>query len=183
MPTDFALSSPATPVADPELYAEVFLRYRRFLGGVVLRSGIPAAEVEDVTSEILLQILNKDGLADFDQTRPHKMKAYLATFTDKSSRAWRDRVLTQRSRFVTTSPDSTLLDGEVLSSPAPDTDCDLLERLLEATTGDERVFIQIASECSSYRHARSRLVEELGWSKSRATTAVIRARKAVRTCL
>jgi hypothetical protein len=87
----------------PEDYEYVFRNYRRWLYGVVYRSGVPTYMVEDAACEVLVRMLAQDGLARFEgsvEDQPRRTKAYLASYFALGARAERSRINTQNQRHT-----------------------------------------------------------------------------------
>lgn len=195
-----------TPVADPETYALVFDRYRTFLYKVVAKTGVPASEVPDSTMEIWARMMSKDGLAAYDgnlATDPEdKIRVYLGCYFRAGAKAERSRIFTRNTRQTSLdaiherqeakalynvgtyefSIDAEMIEDVYPSLTEPDTEADLIDRLVEQVDTDGATFIERADAATTYPRARQTLVDD-GWDTSRIRRTVKRTRATVSTYL
>jgi len=163
-------------VERPQLQPDkVFREFYSHFCRIVRRAGIPRDGVEDVVSEIVLKMLQQDSFKRFDWAQSHKLKAYLSSYVNLSSKAWLSRHIVAVGR---SGPQLDLL-AEVLTQPdtgIDESDAEFLTILLTAVTDpDARVFLQRAFDTLSYHDARAQLLAD-GWDHARVSLAVRRAR-------
>ena len=156
-----------------DLYENLFRDHTPLLHRIVRKAGIPTHLIEDVVSEIVIRMLDQNGLERFDGSKP--LTHYLSSYVSLSSRAWRDRVLTENSRRA----DLDTLRETPATDPADDDIEFLVTLLFEIQDPDARIFLMRAFDTLSYHDAREQLLSE-GWEPMRISRAVRRARAGTR---
>lgn len=167
-------------LADPALYAEVYRSHISYVRSILVNLGCPSQQLDDVASEVLIKIMDHDGLAKYDPSRS-SLRTYLWAFVTRAAKtilarkvwAWEARRAVLEDDYAAT---YTQTSGEEFEA--------FLSQLMGSTEDeDARYFIQIASESTSYDQARSQLVSQ-GWESNRIRRAVRRARTGIRVaCL
>lgn len=124
-----------SPPAD---YAALFQLYHPYVVGLVRRIGVDAQYVEDVAADILLTLMERDILAEFDenvcflyngQIRPARFKSFLTRQVMLYARGLRDKQHRRNSRELQVFDDvpldgSTWLDDLVLVDGHEERVCD-----------------------------------------------------------
>lgn len=197
---------PDIAVARPDDYAYVFRTYRKWLNGVMYRSGVPAYMVEDAAAEVLLRCMAQDGLARFEgslEEQPSRAKAYLATYFALGARAERSRALLAQQRCVSLDAEARMdevdpltknIGGraswhEVVVPPHvvddEDDASDLLEDLLALSDDPDHAHIVLTADQTghgSWEKTRDRLLAE-GWDPKRVRAKIKVTRALVREFL
>lgn len=164
-------------LADPAVYAEVYSTHLSFIQSVIVNSGCPIKHLEDVTSEVVLAMINARGLDKYDPTRS-SLRTYLARYVALVTRTAMVHIWAQEARWAALEHDFEASPGRSGAGLEA-----LLERLLEGTADeDAREFILAATRHPSYAKTRTELVER-GWESNRIRRAVRRGRASVSACL
>ncbi len=122
----------------PADYAALFQLYHPYVVGLVKRIGVDAQYVEDVAAEILLTLMERDILAEFDenvcflynnQIRPARFKSFLTRQVMLYARGLRDKQHRRNARELQVFDDvpldgSTWLDDLVLVDGHEERVCD-----------------------------------------------------------
>jgi len=99
--TAFKPTSRTSTTFVPRDFAELYEHYYLYVAKLVLRFGVPAGEVEDVTQSILLTFFEKNALEDFDPERMNDYQGklrkaifgtFLSGFVASYVRHYRDRI-------------------------------------------------------------------------------------------
>lgn len=176
-------SAVLTPVRNPETYAEVWTRYQKYIYRMVQGIGIPRQEVPDAVSNIVVRMLERDGMADFEgEPSMTRMRVYVSSYFRLSAQAELERYLTWRTREFTQDPVMGEEFVKLIDSPINYQDYPIFEELPKLVDGDARHFLEVCREHDNYKAARQALADE-GWESIRIRRAVTRARAAVRTHL
>lgn len=162
-----------------EQYDSFFRDYYKYICHMVGRAGIRTQDIQDVSSDIILKIVEQDGLGKFDPDKNVKIRTYITSYVMILSKAQAIRNAKYYDINRTTSAlglvDHDFTDSYInLSNAFPDSD--LYERLKESVDGDALVFLDFAADSKDYRLARKNL-SDMGWEKRRITAAVKTVRK------
>lgn len=167
-------------LADPAVYAEVYATHLSFIKSVIINSGCPTRHLDDVTSYVVLAMINARGLEKFDPSRS-SMRTYLARYAALAARTALAHIWAQENRRAALEPDLEAVEDVPTDSGADFEE--FLDRLLAATADqDAQVFILTATRHPSYAKTRAELVEQ-GWESNRIRRAVRRGRASVSACL
>lgn len=161
-----------------QIYDSLFRTHYGYIRAVVHRSGIPPQEIEDVACDILLKIIEQDGMGKFDPDRDVKIRTYIGNYVSLSSRSYLTSHLKYNSR--------NLLQGDfsvdLVESEINYKDTGLYDRIAEHLDGDALTFLTYASQSKDYTAAR-KCLSDLGWEKKRITASVLKVRKTARQCI
>ena len=91
----------------PSDYAVLYTMYHPIIVGLVKRGGVPLEHVEDVASEIMVTLIEKDVIAEFDPNmsyfyaghcRPARFKSFISRKVILYAQGQRDKILRRTSR-------------------------------------------------------------------------------------
>src|SRR5262245_50490758 len=160
--------------SDPEACERFVRLYRPLVYGRCLRLGLQAADAEDVTQEVLLEVL--DRLDTFQRQRPGSFRLYL-------NRAVRWRVLDllrRRARANERQPDSGVEIAARAAEPeeitASEARLGTLSLLLQEAGIDERLAEVVRLRLVARMPAK-RVGELMGMSEGAVNTATCRVKK------
>jgi hypothetical protein len=177
-----------TPVSNPSLYEHVYKTYRSYIFRMVRLCGVPANEVDDSVSNIIVRMLAQDGMAKFEgEPTLDRIRRFVASYFRLGARNEQERSLTYRGRFELVGHSHEYFDcPSSVYAPGSDTLWDDLFEvavdLLDQGEADAAFFIEACAEHQSYRLVRKTLLDE-GWESVRIRRAVITARTAVKAYL
>lgn len=174
-------TSLATPVQNPDLYHRVYSRYRSYLHRVVLLHGVPASEMEDAVSAIILRMCEKDGLAKFEgEVTDERLRKFVTAYFRLGALAERSRVNTYKWHTVLDDPADRKHNPP--AKPEVTTDWPLFDELAALLEGDALEYLQACAEHQTFVQAKAYLLEQ-GWTSLRVRRALVVARAAVKSYL
>lgn len=83
----------------PRDYSELFETYFSIMCHIVYKSGIAKEDVEDVTMDLLIKFMEKDGINYYDPTKPTKFSSMLRGFTATYVQTNRDKQAVRHKRI------------------------------------------------------------------------------------
>lgn len=155
-----------------EQYDSFFREYYPYICYIVDRCGIHFQDITDVSSDIVLKIIEQDGLGKFDPDKNVKIRTYITSYVMILAKSQRRRNILyyDRHRLVDEFP---VVASEYYNEFE---DTGLYEKLKESVDGDALTFLEFAAASKDYRLARKNL-SDMGWEKRRITAAVKTVRK------
>ncbi len=133
-------------VSAPRDIADLFRIYQPYIIALARKFGIEESRVEDVASEILLRLMEKDVIGSFDPTRvfdyegqrrPARFKSYLTKIVMQYLKGHRDKQYRQRNREPLLCDAPVARNKDALNGAAPST---WIEMNGPTTEGPEEVY-------------------------------------------